>query len=277
LRVRLQPPAGKSSRAYLITSPAPGDGKTGVAISLGLSFAAAAYRTLLIDGDLSSRQLSRGLGAEDDWGFRDAAHGCEPTICCLRDNLSFMPAGRCRPEDQYTLAAARVVPVLDRARKQFDVIVIDSDSLLSGVARALMAPHVDGVLLTVTRDQSHATVHQALRVLEQQNAPINGAIFNRAKAAEISTSKKQSGASTDGTRSMDAMESEPMPTGQGETLGLSDRLRGFGPLGASVMASLAWSDDEELALIAPPASQPRIHIFPIMPSAAESSPKSRVA
>jgi hypothetical protein len=48
---------------------------------------------------------------------------------------------------------------------------------------------------------------------------------------------------------------EPSPS-------LSDRLRAFGPLVASVMSSLAVSDDETLALIDPPASAPRITIFP---------------
>jgi Mrp family chromosome partitioning ATPase len=289
LRVRLQPPAASASRIYLITSPTAGDGKTGVTLSLGLSFAAAGYRTLVIDGDFFSHRLTRGLGADNVDGFRDAVHGCEPTIRYVRGGLSFMAAGYCRPQDQYTLAASHIVRVLDRVRKQFDVILIDSDPLLTGVASAITAPQVDGVVFTVTRDQSHATVHEAMRLLEQENALIAGCVFNRADDANTSTranksSKQQSMSaaidieeSPSAAPSTDAIKPTEAPGIPGESFNLLDRLRAFGPLVASVMSSLAWAEEEEIALIAPPASQPRIHIFPAGPSTGDPYSVRRVA
>jgi succinoglycan biosynthesis transport protein ExoP len=289
LRVRLQPPAASSSRIYLITSPTAGDGKTGITLSLGLSFAAAGYRTLIIDGDLLSHRLTRGLGADHVDGFRDAVHGGEPTIRYVRGGLSFMAAGYCRPQDQYMLAASHIGRVLDRVRKQFDVVLIDSDPLLTGVTSAITAPHVDGVVFTVTRDQSHATVREAMRLLEQENAPIAGCVFNRTADANAPThgnksSKQKSinpaiddeappiaAPSIDGTK---PDETRGIPS---EAFNLLDRLRAFGPLVASVMSSLAWAEEEEIALIAPPASQPRIHIFPSAPSTGDPYSLPRVA
>jgi Mrp family chromosome partitioning ATPase/capsular polysaccharide biosynthesis protein len=45
-----------------VTSPAPKDGKTSVAAALGLSFAAAGCRTLLVDFDLNSQGMTRHAG-----------------------------------------------------------------------------------------------------------------------------------------------------------------------------------------------------------------------
>ena len=311
LRVRLQPPAASACRAYLVTSPEIGDGKSGIALSLGLSFAAAGYRTLLIDGDLSTRRLTRGLGAEEVNGFRNAVDGCEPAVRALHAGLCFMPAGRCRQEDQYTIAPGHVVRLLDRVRKQFDVVLIDSDPLLTGVGSAVMANQVDGVLFNVTRDQSQAAVREALRMLEQQNAAIAGCVFNRdgiadalpptvvspvavpAPAAPIPMNKTPRRRALDLPRDLDAAPeiapasdaSEPTQTiatiekteSSDELPTLSDRLRQFGPLVASVMSSLALSEDENLALIDPPSTAPRITIFPVAPSVEDPYSRSRVA
>lgn len=339
LRVRLQPlpaaaPTG-AGRAYLVTSPEVGDGKSGIALSLGLSFAAAGYRTLLIDGDLSTRRLTRGLGAEQAAGFREAADGREPLIRSLRAGLCFMPSGRCRPEDQYTLTAAHVLRVLERVRRQFEIILIDTDPLLTGVASAVAAGQVDGVLFNVTRDQSQSAVREAMRMLEQQRATVAGCIFNRdrtttgeaqapatqastaAEAVAPSAKRKPRRRALDLPKDSDAVATTmspvtlhapaaPMRTPRRRALdlprdpeasatttpstpapspiiekpatvvaepspSLSDRLRAFGPLVAAVMSSLAVSEDETLALIDPPASAPRITIFPERTATAEPS------
>lgn len=46
------------STVYAVTSPSSGDGKTSLVLSLGLSFAAAGKRTLMIDSDFTGRGLS---------------------------------------------------------------------------------------------------------------------------------------------------------------------------------------------------------------------------
>lgn len=297
LRVRLQPPTASACRTYLITSPAAGDGKSGIALALGLSFAAAGYRTLLIDGDLSGRRLTRAFGADDaatrlsssKSGALDAADGGELTISAVRAGLSFMSAGRGRPQDVYTLAPVHVARLLHRVRERFDVVLIDSDPLLTGVATGIVAPQVDGVVLTVTRDQSHGSVREAMRLLEQQGAQIAGCVFNRAAArrsspksarrsspkwarlssptsdtdvrgGRIKFSQRQppdlrtdmSPASGCGPLA-DAGVADQAPAQPGTTLGtgraLPPRLHRFGPLVAAVMSSLALSRDEDLDLM----------------------------
>jgi Mrp family chromosome partitioning ATPase/uncharacterized protein involved in exopolysaccharide biosynthesis len=60
IRMQLQLEAStKKTQVIAVTSPMPGDGKTSLAMSLGLSFAASRSRTLMIDFDLYGRGLTR--------------------------------------------------------------------------------------------------------------------------------------------------------------------------------------------------------------------------
>lgn len=59
-------PRGEEGQAFAVSSALPGEGKTSLAISLAMSFAAAGSRTLLIDFDLSGRALSSRLGASNE-------------------------------------------------------------------------------------------------------------------------------------------------------------------------------------------------------------------
>ena len=54
---------GRMPQVYAITSPAPEDGKTSMALATGLSFAAADHNTLLIDCDLSGGGLTERTNA----------------------------------------------------------------------------------------------------------------------------------------------------------------------------------------------------------------------
>lgn len=63
VRTMLQLGDRAGGRVFVVTSPAGGSGKTSLTTALGLSFAAAGSRTLLIDCDVIGGGLTRGLGA----------------------------------------------------------------------------------------------------------------------------------------------------------------------------------------------------------------------
>ncbi|HTW95070.1 MAG TPA: hypothetical protein VMD30_09770, partial [Tepidisphaeraceae bacterium] len=52
---------GQRQRAFTVTSPAPGAGKTSLSLALGMSFASTGQKTLLIDCDFHGRGLSRAI------------------------------------------------------------------------------------------------------------------------------------------------------------------------------------------------------------------------
>jgi tyrosine-protein kinase Etk/Wzc len=98
IRTRLQfLHLSKGSKSILITSPAPGEGKTTVAVNLAVSFALANKKTLIIDGDLRKPRLYSLFGEDDKNGFLDYLFGQVQYEKIIKrsgiKNLDYMTAG----------------------------------------------------------------------------------------------------------------------------------------------------------------------------------------
>jgi capsular exopolysaccharide synthesis family protein len=252
LRVRLQPPSATEPRTYLITSASSGEGKSSLAAALALSFSAAGFRTLLVDCDLTSRRLSAGFDAADLPGVMEATGDAEPSILRVRSGLSIMAAGKCRPHDACRLAPTATARLFTTIRDRFDVVLIDSDPILTGITASVLAPQVDGVIMTLARGQEHTLVHSATKHLRMLGANLIGAVFNRADASEFR-----------------AVVSQQAPS-QGKPRMLPERLHRFGPLVASMLSSLALTREVDLDLMAPGMSLARTDEVPTIAKADES-------
>ena len=116
-------------RVFAITSASPGDGKTSLTLALGLSFAASGSRTLLIDGDLIGGGLTARLNVNAEHGILEAmaSRDIAPFIRTTDvADLSFLPVGRAMGGYTGTVSPAAVRRLVDEARKQFDVVLIDT-------------------------------------------------------------------------------------------------------------------------------------------------------
>ena len=227
--MRLQPKNPADRRAYVITSVDASEGKTSLAAALGLSFAAAGFRTVVIDADLASRQLTLNFDAEESPGLVEAAANTEPAIRRVRGGLSVLTAGSCRPQDAFRLAPAAVGRLLTSLRERFDVVLIDSDPILTGLAASVIAPHADGVVLALARGQQQARVQSAVRHLQILGAVPAAAVFNRADAGDFH-----------------AVLSAQTP---GPNRVLPERLNRFGSLVGATLASLPLTREDDMDLM----------------------------
>ena len=55
--------------------------------------------------------------------------------------------------------------LLEEARRNFDVILIDSGSVLGSIEATVLAPEVDGVIMAVTRGQQQQLVERSIHHL----------------------------------------------------------------------------------------------------------------
>lgn len=187
-RVLLQSePAAGRCRTYLVTSASAGEGKTSLAVSLGLSFAASGCRTLLVDCDLVGQRLTRDMRAAAAAGLHEAAAAGSMRGCLTRaaGRLWVLPVGRADPLEGCALSAAAFRKLLDQARRNFDVVIVDSGPVLGSVEAALVAPQVDGVVFAIARGQQQPLVRRSFRQLEQLGATVIGSVFNRARSADF--------------------------------------------------------------------------------------------
>jgi polysaccharide biosynthesis transport protein len=221
------------SYSYLVTSALPGEGKTSLAMSLGLSFAGARLRTLVIDADLISRQITRSLGAQQSAGLREALvdGSIKDRARMMGPDLFVLTAGR-DSISANALPVSGIRAVLDEARAEFDVVLVDVGPILSSVEAAVVAQEVDGVIFVIGRGQQKSIVARAVRRLDSLGAHLEGFIFNRAQKTDFLHSYYGSGSHR---YSGSAKQKE---NGESSLIDC-ERLKEFGPLVQAVGADLA--------------------------------------
>lgn len=177
-------------RIYLVSSSAWGSGQTSVLMSLAMSFAASGVKTLVIDADTTSRGLSMAMKMDKDVGFADVLDGCELDFCVKTNThgLHILPAGLTAGEGGADIQQTQLKQLLDRARLQFEIVLIDAAPVLASADTHLLARSVDGVLLAISRGQARKPIARTLRDLAQARVAVIGAVFNRVMAADFDQS-----------------------------------------------------------------------------------------
>lgn len=180
----LLPGRMQSSSVLMLTSAAPGEGKSLVAINLALSLAQDGRRTLLIGADMRRPMLDRVFGdSADSDGLAEALKGAVQWQDALRkgrvDNLDILPSGRIPANPSELLGSGGFQNILREARGLYQHVIIDAPPML-GISDALvMLPQVDGVLFVVRYGVTHSlAAKQAVLKIRESATPCLGCILN---------------------------------------------------------------------------------------------------
>lgn len=197
---------GGEKRVFAFTSPTPGDGKTSVAMSLGLSFAGTGSKTLLVDFDFIGRGLTAKTGVRPLHSFsellaRGELNGSpQPTGT---PGLSILPASAEDEETVNRLSSAMVGRLIDRMRHEYDAVLIDTGPILGSLEASMITASADGVVLVVGRGQRRHLLQAAVERLGQLGANVIGLIFNRASIPDFRGSVSNA--------SIRSVRAEPVP------------------------------------------------------------------
>ncbi len=163
-----------SSNVIGITSARPEEGVTTVALLLAREIAGpAARRTLLLNSsDLDL--LSSKNSYESDRFFRE-----DEVFGYWRFDHSKAPAGY---SSQWRTSTPLVRSIFSSLRSRFDVIVVDSRSVLDFDDIPTLACCLDSVILVVQADRSKKLeIQQAMDLVHLAGCDIKGIILNRRK------------------------------------------------------------------------------------------------
>jgi capsular exopolysaccharide synthesis family protein len=167
-----------------VTSAGVGDGKTTTSLNLAGALAQAPdARVLLIDADLRRPAAARHLGLSDEGPglaglLRDPALDLQQVVRQVDSfTLSILTAGRCPDSPYELLKSPRMGEVLDRARRVFDYVVIDTPPTVAFPDCRLLEKWVDGFILVVGAHQTpRKLVQEALATMEP--AKVLGMVLN---------------------------------------------------------------------------------------------------
>ncbi|MDD9207708.1 polysaccharide biosynthesis tyrosine autokinase [Georgenia sp. 10Sc9-8] len=184
LRTKLQfVNATRGTNALVITSALPAEGKSLVSVNLAETYALGGRSVLLIDADLRRPSLARSLGLEGNAGLTNLLVG-EATLEELRqsggnDKVSVLSSGPLPPNPSELLGSERMVALLDQARRDFDVVILDSAPLVPVSDSAELAHLVGAVLLVVKAGRARRHhIRASLDLLGSSGAQLAGVVLN---------------------------------------------------------------------------------------------------
>jgi succinoglycan biosynthesis transport protein ExoP len=166
-----------------ISSPARGDGKSLVAANLGLAFASAGSRTLLIDGDVRCGALHSTFGIPVTPGLVDYLHGHTSVDSIVRstasENLFLIPRGTRRARAPELLVSELMSSLVHAMRSQFDVVIIDSPPLVAGIDAYALGAAAGSMLIVLRPAVTDRKLAAAkLDLLDRLPIRILGAVLN---------------------------------------------------------------------------------------------------
>ena len=151
-------------KVVLVTSALESEGKTTLAANLAQSLATLGIRTLLVDADLRSPQLTRSLCPHAEFGLlqvaMDRVSADQAILIDRSTGLSILPSTAVKQADLITelMFSQRIVDVLDHLRHRYELIIIDSPPLVPLVDGRALAELADRIVLALAWDQTPGEV-----------------------------------------------------------------------------------------------------------------------
>ncbi|MBN9317455.1 MAG: polysaccharide biosynthesis tyrosine autokinase [Devosia sp.] len=193
-----------SGVTIMVTSSAPGEGKTTVALSLARSMAIAKRHVLLIDCDLRRPSVHTTVGLPPDGSFAQALADETATVelsgMVKPDpqsdvGLILASASTEFPTDQLVGSPA-FAAVLDRLASHFDAVILDTPPIGAVVDGLYIAPLVDAILYVVrsgsTRQSEARAGIASVSSVKREDAVVL-AVLNQQDSADATYRRQYTG------------------------------------------------------------------------------------
>ncbi|HDL77657.1 MAG TPA: polysaccharide biosynthesis tyrosine autokinase, partial [Lentisphaerae bacterium] len=175
--------AEEYTKALVVTSAVPLEGKTTTCLNVGISLGQAGSRVLLVDADLRRGTMHKFFGSEADRGLTDILVGrAKPEAVIQRTpipNVDFVSSGPYPPNPAELLMRPELAAFLDYARRTYDRVMFDCPPVLAVSEAAILCTLVDGVIFVVWAGQTSRKLSQlAVQTLRERGANILGCVLN---------------------------------------------------------------------------------------------------
>src|SRR5512135_318313 len=187
IRLGVQNAYGAGPMVLTITSPGSSDGKSFITSNLGLAFADAGLRTIVIDGDIRRGLLHRVLNAKRKPGLIDHLSGNAGREDIIQKTdfpqLSFIGCGQRTPNGPELLSSPAMGQLLTALRSRFDVILVDSAPMAAGVDPYVLGTLTGNLLLVMRTGVTDRELAQAkIDLLDRLPVRVLGAVLNDVEA-----------------------------------------------------------------------------------------------
>ena len=176
--------AGAPPKVVIVSSAAPGEGKTTMSINLALTLAQKGSRVLLVDADMRRSGAQGRLGMQGERGLSSCLAASLDARDLIRPlpggmGLDVLPSGQSPPNPVELLDSERMRVLIEQWRGQYDHVVIDTPPLVGLSDALVLSPFADAVLLVArSAHTSKQSLRRARDILTRINAHTVGVVIN---------------------------------------------------------------------------------------------------
>jgi succinoglycan biosynthesis transport protein ExoP len=173
---------GKGNR-LLVTSPAPGDGKTTSTSNLAIAMAKAGQRVVLVDADLRRPTQHKVFELDVKAGLSNLMAGTADLAAVIYptaiENLDVIPAGPVPANPSEILNSQAFADFVDELAARYDHVLIDSPPVAPVTDARILGAMCDATILVIRAEKSTRRVTEHAREsLQSVGTRILGVIIN---------------------------------------------------------------------------------------------------
>ena len=181
----------KDVKIIMNTSPEASDGKSFITANLAVAYGQEGKKVLLIDTDLRKGRQHEIFGVMNvtSGGYTNLLLNYKDNIeldkyifPTFDENIDLLPTGPLPPNPVELLGSENNKKLLNRLKKQYDLILLDCAPMLGLSDSLILASLADIILVTVSsRKTKMEGLERVKKLFEQTNLKIDGVILNNAK------------------------------------------------------------------------------------------------
>lgn len=166
----------------MISGASPNAGKTFVSTNLAAVTAQTNKKVLFIDADMRKGYTHKLFNVNNDNGLSDYLSGRVDTEKCIKAisaGFDFISRGAVPPNPAELLMNSRLEKLLDWAKDNYELVIVDTPPILAVTDAAIIGRHV-GTTLLVARFELNTPkeIEVSLRRFDNSGVHINGCILN---------------------------------------------------------------------------------------------------
>ena len=175
---------GEDIKTVIVTSTRAGEGKSTVSVELAKSLAEIGKKTLLLDFDMRKSRLLRRTRDNHIAGFSELLSSQADISQVLyntqNEYLDIIFSGAFPPNPADLLSLPRLPEILEKFKKMYDYIIIDSPPLGLVIDAAIVAPYCDGAIMVLSPGViKTADAREVKEQLKKSGCKILGAVINQ--------------------------------------------------------------------------------------------------
>lgn len=169
------------TKTVLVTSSAPGEGKSTLAANLAVSLARAGRRVILVSVDFHRPKAASYLGLNETLGLSHVLTGQAGLEMCLQkvgeSGLRVLASGKVPPNPSELLGSERMRDLIKALEGVADWVILDGPPVLAVADATAVAKWADGTVVVVRAGSTHReALKRAVATLNGVGAKLLGAV-----------------------------------------------------------------------------------------------------